>query len=162
MGSVFLTLGSTLVHVQPARRPSTLTDTHPPSTLSPLPLVCENIGRRHRPSWTPVTAPTDLLCNGSTCHQARHYLAGDTATVLPSGSTTTSRCPFEEAATVFADPLALAIEDAVHEDRMLLLGMSVRLQVLLVVHAELDEDSIRLISARRATSHERRRYEEGE
>jgi uncharacterized DUF497 family protein len=29
-----------------------------------------------------------------------------------------------------------------------------------VVHAELDESTIRIISARRATSHERRRYEE--
>jgi uncharacterized DUF497 family protein len=35
------------------------------------------------------------------------------------------------------------------------------LRVLLVVHVELDDDTIRLISARRATSHERRRYEEG-
>jgi uncharacterized DUF497 family protein len=32
---------------------------------------------------------------------------------------------------------------------------------LLVVHAEIDQDTVRLISARRATRHERRRYEEG-
>ena len=69
---------------------------------------------------------------------------------------------FEEAATVFADPLALAIEDELHKDRTLLLGMSDRLRVLLVVHVEIDDDTIRLISARRATSHERRKYEEGE
>ncbi|MBK9516922.1 MAG: BrnT family toxin [Anaeromyxobacter sp.] len=68
---------------------------------------------------------------------------------------------FEEAATVFADPLALAIQDEVHEERTLLLGLSERVRVLLVVHVELDDDTIRLISARRATSHERRRYEEG-
>jgi len=68
---------------------------------------------------------------------------------------------FEEAATVFADPLALAIEDAGHEERTLLLGLSGQLRVLLVVHVELDDDTIRLISARRATSHERNRYEEG-
>lgn len=68
---------------------------------------------------------------------------------------------FEEAATVFADPLALAIQDEGHEERTLLLGMSERLRVLLVVHVELDDDTIRLVSARRATSHERRRYEEG-
>jgi len=67
---------------------------------------------------------------------------------------------FEEAATVFADPLALAIQDEAHEERTLLLGLSGRLRVLLVVHAELDDDTIRLISARRATSHERSRYEE--
>jgi uncharacterized protein len=69
---------------------------------------------------------------------------------------------FEEAATVFGDPLALAIADAVEPERTLLLGMSERLRVLVVVHVELADETIRLISARRATSHERRRYEEGE
>jgi uncharacterized DUF497 family protein len=68
---------------------------------------------------------------------------------------------FAEAATVFADPLALAVQDEVHEERSLLIGMSGRMRVLLVVHVELDDDLIRLDSARRATSHERRRYEEG-
>ena len=67
---------------------------------------------------------------------------------------------FEEAMTVFADPLALAIEDALQPARTLLLGVSNRQRLLLVVHIELDESSIRIISARRATSHERRRYEE--
>jgi uncharacterized protein len=67
----------------------------------------------------------------------------------------------EEAATVFADPLALAIEDDLDPGRTLLLSMSDRLRVLLVVHIELADETIRLISARRATSHERRRYEEG-
>ncbi len=69
---------------------------------------------------------------------------------------------FEEAATVFGDPLALAVEDAVEPERTLLLGMSERLRVLVVVHVELADGTIRLISARRATSHERRRYEEGQ
>lgn len=69
---------------------------------------------------------------------------------------------FEEAATVFADPLALVIEDELDPGRTLLLGTSDRLRVLLVVHVELADDMIRLISARRATSHERRRYEEGQ
>jgi uncharacterized DUF497 family protein len=69
---------------------------------------------------------------------------------------------FEEAATVFADPLALAIQDEVHEERTLLLGLSERIRVLLVVHVELDDDTVRLITARRATARERRRYEEGE
>jgi len=69
---------------------------------------------------------------------------------------------FGEAATVFADPLALAIQDEVHEERTWMIGMSGRMRVLLVVHVELDDDTIRLVSARRATSHERRRYEEGQ
>jgi uncharacterized protein len=67
---------------------------------------------------------------------------------------------FDEAATVFADPLALAIDDRLEPERTLLLGMSNRQRLLLMVHVELDESTIRIISARRATSHERRRYEE--
>jgi uncharacterized protein len=67
---------------------------------------------------------------------------------------------FDEAATVFADPLALAIDDALEPARTLLVGMSNRQRLLLVVHVELDDATIRIISARRATSHERRRYEE--
>jgi hypothetical protein len=68
---------------------------------------------------------------------------------------------FEEAATVFADPLALVVQDEVHAERTVLIGQSGQHRVLLVMHVELDEDTIRLVSARRATSHERRRYEEG-
>lgn len=62
---------------------------------------------------------------------------------------------------MFADTLALAVEDAVDPRRTLLIGMSERERVLLTVYAEIDEDTIRIISARRATSHERRSYEEG-
>jgi uncharacterized protein len=68
---------------------------------------------------------------------------------------------FEEAASVFGDPLALAIQDDAEPERTLLLGMSDRRRILLVVHVEIDDSTIRIISARRATSHERRRYEEG-
>jgi uncharacterized DUF497 family protein len=69
---------------------------------------------------------------------------------------------FEEAATVFGDALAIAIVDAVDPERTLLLGMSNRKRALLVVHTELDDSTIRIISARRAAAHERRRYEEGQ
>ncbi len=62
--------------------------------------------------------------------------------------------PFEEAATVFADPLALAIEDAIDPGRTVLVGMSERQRVLLTVYTDIDEDEVRIISARRATSHE--------
>jgi uncharacterized DUF497 family protein len=68
---------------------------------------------------------------------------------------------FQEAASVFADPLALAVEDAVDPGRAILIGFSHRRRVLLSVYTEVDEDTIRIISARRATSHERRHYEEG-
>lgn len=69
---------------------------------------------------------------------------------------------FSEAATVFADPLALFTEDAWYEDRAILIGQSERQRVLFTVFVEVAEDSLRIISARRATAHERKRYEEGD
>ena len=68
---------------------------------------------------------------------------------------------FEEAVTVFGDVLSLSVDDASEPDRTVLLGISKMQRLLLVVSAELDDLAIRIISARRATSHERRRYEEG-
>ena len=70
---------------------------------------------------------------------------------------------FEEAATVFADPLALIIEDVVQgEDRELIIGESARRALLVTVFIERDAEETRILSARRATRHERRRYEEGQ
>jgi uncharacterized DUF497 family protein len=69
---------------------------------------------------------------------------------------------FKEAATVFADPLAALVQDPVHAERAILIGQSAERRVLVTVFVELDEDTIRIVSARRATSHERRRYEEGD
>ena len=68
---------------------------------------------------------------------------------------------FEEAETVFDDPLAGITQDDVHPERLILLGQSSRRRLLLVVHVEVDQDTVRLISARLATRTERRRYEEG-
>jgi hypothetical protein len=71
---------------------------------------------------------------------------------------------FEEAKTVFWDDHALFVEDPDHsttEDRFLLLGLSSTPRFLVVVHCyRRDVDTIRLISARRATRGERRRYTE--
>ncbi len=65
---------------------------------------------------------------------------------------------FEEAQSVFFDENALLFDDPDHseeEQRYLLLGFSVRIRVLLVVHCVREkEDVIRLISARRATRKE--------
>lgn len=69
---------------------------------------------------------------------------------------------FEEAATVFSDPLALIIEDESHPENARIIGESLAARILLVVFIERDSDLVRLISARRATRHERRRYEESE
>jgi hypothetical protein len=69
---------------------------------------------------------------------------------------------FEEAATVFRDPLLLIRPDEEHsqeEERRLALGKSFRQLPLVVVHTE-DERTIRLISARKAEPRERRRYEQ--
>lgn len=71
---------------------------------------------------------------------------------------------FDEAVTVFGDPLAQIIDDPDHsvgEQRSILLGQSDRGRLLVVMFTE-RRDSIRLISARRATPRERRRHEEGE
>ena len=58
--------------------------------------------------------------------------------------------------------LAALIEDAVDPERAILIGQSNKRRVLLVVFIEKSEDTVRILSARRATSHERKRYEEGE
>lgn len=72
---------------------------------------------------------------------------------------------FDEAATVFRDPLALIVEDLGHPENARIIGESDAARTLLVVFVERGDesgDALRLISARRATRHERRRYEEGE
>ena len=68
-----------------------------------------------------------------------------------------------EASTVFADPLSRTIPDPLHsgeEDRFVVLGQSGLQHTLVVVHTYRGE-VIRIISARTATSRERRDYERG-
>jgi len=72
------------------------------------------------------------------------------------------RVSFEEAATVFADPLARIVEDAVHVERALIVGESIARRILVTVYVEIDEDETRIISARKATRQERRLYEADE
>ncbi len=67
---------------------------------------------------------------------------------------------FEEAATVLADPLALFIEDDTNPENVRVVGQSRGERLLLVVYVERGAELLRLVSARRATSHERKRYEE--
>jgi hypothetical protein len=69
---------------------------------------------------------------------------------------------FEEASTVFDDPLSLTIPDPEHsllEDRYVTIGTSARNRILVVVHSD-QGDNIRIIGARRATRRERHSYEE--
>lgn len=70
---------------------------------------------------------------------------------------------FEEAASIFGDPLALTFDDPDHsrgEVRFLTFGMGHRQRLLAVIHSE-RRGKIRIISARVATRHERKIYEEG-
>ncbi len=68
---------------------------------------------------------------------------------------------FVEAETVFYDPFVLTIPDPDHsteEDRFIDIGMSEKHRILLVVYTERKEN-IRIISARKATTSERKIYE---
>jgi len=70
---------------------------------------------------------------------------------------------FEEASSVFADPLAMLMADPDHsigEEWYVLLGESTKRNLLVIAFAERPPRT-RLISARGATRHERRQYEEG-
>jgi len=68
---------------------------------------------------------------------------------------------FQEATTVFGDPLAVTIADPEHsvgEERFITIGKTTSGQLLVVSHTE-QGDTIRIISARRASAHERKDYE---
>lgn len=68
---------------------------------------------------------------------------------------------FDEASSVFGDVLAMNMPDPDHsegEQRFLVLGMSTSSRLVVVSYAERPPRT-RIISARLATSHERRKYE---
>lgn len=68
---------------------------------------------------------------------------------------------FDEAVTVFHDPLAATFDDPDHsagEQRFVTIGFSPHNRLIVVAHTERGE-SIRIISARLATSQERKRHE---
>ena len=70
---------------------------------------------------------------------------------------------FDEAVTVFKDPLALIFDDEEHsadEHREIIIGMSTLRRMLLVCFVERNEDTVRIISARPATRIEIKDYEE--
>jgi uncharacterized DUF497 family protein len=71
---------------------------------------------------------------------------------------------FQEAATVFGDPLAITFADPDHsidEERHLTFGKSRLDRLVVVCHADF-EDRIRIISGRPMTRRERKIYEEDE
>ena len=68
---------------------------------------------------------------------------------------------FDEAVTVFYDPLSATFEDPDHsigEPRLITVGYSARGRLLVVAHTERGSRT-RIISARRATARERQRHE---
>lgn len=69
---------------------------------------------------------------------------------------------FEEAKTVFYDENARLISDPDHsieEERFIILGMSLNLKIIIVVHTYKEKDElIRIISARKATKNESKIY----
>ncbi len=72
---------------------------------------------------------------------------------------------FEEAQTVWADARSAEFFDSEHseeEERFLRIGTSSRLKVLLVVFCEREEsETIRIVSARKASRKEQEQYEKG-
>jgi hypothetical protein len=72
------------------------------------------------------------------------------------------RVSFQEAATLFGDPLSATASDPDHsedEDRYIIIGLSNRSRQLIVSFAE-EGTHIRIISARELTRGERKTYEE--
>lgn len=68
---------------------------------------------------------------------------------------------FQEASTVFGDPLTATIPDPDHsigEERVITMGQSSNGRLLVVCHTE-EGDNIHIISAREAVAHERKHYE---
>jgi len=73
------------------------------------------------------------------------------------------RVGFEEASTVFGDPLSLTIPDPEHsktEKRYVTMGIAFTGKLFVVVHTDRG-NNIRIISARRASRRERKTYEKG-
>jgi uncharacterized DUF497 family protein len=71
---------------------------------------------------------------------------------------------FEEAASVFGDPLAATVPDSDHstdEARFITMGVTLAQRLLVVVHTD-RADETRIISARAATRGEKKKYEEAQ
>ena len=74
------------------------------------------------------------------------------------------RVTFEDASTVFGDPLAATVPDprhSVEENRFVTMGHSTENRLVVVAHVDRSEQ-VRIISARLATRRERRKYESEE
>ena len=75
---------------------------------------------------------------------------------------------FESAASVFKDKNSISVFDeshSEHEDRWATIGLDVATRTLVVIHTFIslsqDDCNIRIISARKATKHEEKIYNQG-
>ena len=71
---------------------------------------------------------------------------------------------FPDAASAFLDPLAWTFPDPDHsvgEERFITIGRAIIGELVVVAHIELEDDRIRIISARPATKRESHDYEDG-
>jgi hypothetical protein len=68
---------------------------------------------------------------------------------------------FMEAARAFLDPFAVDLPDVTHPERLILLGVTMPKRLLYVVYTERTTSGrLRIISARKATRHEQKNYED--
>ena len=70
---------------------------------------------------------------------------------------------FDEAVSAFLDPLAITFDDPDHsvgERRFITIGMTTNQRLVFLAHADVDNDRIRIISARATTRRETYEYEE--
>jgi uncharacterized DUF497 family protein len=70
---------------------------------------------------------------------------------------------FDEATSVFTDPLALTFDDPDHsqeEQRYATIGTSRKQRIVFLAHVDRGDDHVRIISARSATATEAHAYQE--
>ena len=80
--------------------------------------------------------------------------------VKAKGNLEKHKVSFEEASTIFGDPLSMTVSDSSHstdEHRFVTIGESNQGRLLVVVHTDRNE-RIRIISARAASKREKRQY----
>ena len=108
------------------------------------------------------THPCRTKSSGTLAFRLWHALEFEWDPRKAAGNLAKHKVSFEEAATVFGDPLGRIVADPRHsavEERLVLLGISKQRRLLAVMYIERAE-TVRIISARLATRPERRDYEE--
>lgn len=110
-----------------------------------------------------VTTPTPLASTLSAPPAANQRMQFEWDPAKAAENLAQHGVSFEEAATVFRDPLSatgLDPDHSVGEERFIIFGVSSEGRLLIVAHTERG-DTIRIISARPAAPSERQIYEEG-